>query len=68
MDDATLNLHSAKLLPATRPAGAIDSSLLRVPELKAYEQILEPPLGIEQEKLLRRDCLEVLAQALNTHG
>lgn len=68
MDDATLNLHSAKLLPAKRPVGAIDSSLLREPELKAYEQILEPPLGIEQEKLLFRDCLEVLAQALNTHG
>lgn len=68
MDDATLNLHSAKLLPAKRPVGAVDCSLLRAPELRAYEQILEPPRGIEQEKLLFRDCLEVLAQALNTNG
>lgn len=68
MDDPTLNLHSAKLLPAKRPAGALDPILLRPAELKAYEQILEPSLGIEQEKLLFRDCLEVLAQALNTHG
>lgn len=68
MDEATLDLHSAKLLPAKRPVGALDPSLLRPAELKAYEQILEPPRGIEQEKLLFRECLEVLASALNTHG
>lgn len=68
MDDATLNQHLDKLLPAKAPVGMFESGLLRAAELKAYEQILEPPRGIEQEKLLFRDCLEALAQALNTHG
>lgn len=68
MDDITLDRHADKLLPAKRPAGTLDPCLLRPAELKAYEQILEPPRGIEQEKLLFRDCLEPLAQTLNSHG
>ncbi len=68
MDDATLTQHRDKLLPAKAPVGMFEPGLLRAAELQAYEQILEPPRGIEQEKLLFRECLEALEQALNTHG
>lgn len=65
MDSSTLSRHSSQLLPARHSAGAVPIEFLTAGEIEALNSLVNPPLGLEQEKLLFSEALASLALAFD---
>jgi len=63
MDVSTLAAHRSALAPAKPPRHPVRMQHLTAEELAAVAAILQPPQGIEQEKLLFREGLQAIVTA-----
>lgn len=67
MDGATVLARTSDLTTANA-AGTVNTSDLTADEIAGFKLLVDPPLGLEQEKLLFRDGLEAVRSKLSEHG
>ena len=64
IDRATVAANALELATAKSPSGAVDILLLTPVELAGFAILSYPPRGLEQEKLLFRDGLDLVRSKL----